>query len=514
MGNKLAKEKRQAIETQRQNLHAKGALSPTIDLVVSDVIDSPHYDIARDVPKYQAFFFPPSLSDTAASEYLSQICLGPFTLSDLNLASFPPQVGVHVFPLLPIIFLRCSQLTRINLTGCCNDAPRLALFLSTIPTSPSLACAILHRNSIGPQLVDLTFSILRAFPPRQVPLELEYIENPFWDPASEQWNISAEAAISELASKRYMIRFPSKPEKPFDVEGVPVLPSAVVDASPIAIGGRVFVSKALFDFAGVRDDEAKIKFLVDIVNKIIALRRRPDCHPALRYIPRIYHIQRESPTIVGIISESIAQNFNFGTLEDVLTPDVAALPNLLWRVDLMIQVSHVVHFFHSEAGAAIRNITPKDILVDIQNHQMRYTNVEALRSPQALSVVKKNDKVKYKFEDPKYAGLDRRVTMPRDLYPMAQLAFYLFCFNPNPDVFKKDFAFPFIDASDIEEPTRHYAAKLDASLGERLCDDEKQVIGKLIAESTQPTEECRPSVEAFLQVWQDMKRRLSKCMDD
>ena len=525
MGAKLSREKRDMIEKQRHLDVAKGLSD---DLKIDDKIDSPYYAIASDIPKYQAFFFPPSVKDTAAREYITNVCMGPFTVTDIVFSTFPAEVAVQLLPLLPVILLRCTSLVTLNathlLTVCVGSvcesarptaaAAALTLLLAAVPSSISLRTLKLEYNAIGPELVELLIKVLSVFPARAAPLEIECLNNTFWNPLSDEWNLATEKQLSALELTGYNVRPPTKPEKPFDVEGVSVLPSAIfpewgfyMDPVPIT-GTGLFISKAHYDFCGTKDKESKIKFLLEIVNKLIAYRKQPNHsgHTGLRFIPRIYHIKRESDTIVGIISESIPKNVMAGNLEELMTVATAKDKRMLWRVNLMIQVSSVVFFFHEEAGAAIRNIIPKELLVDIEHETMKYTNVEALRSPQALCfAVRKTDKAKFMFEDPKYSGVDRRVTMPRDLYPMAQLAFFLFCFDPKPDTFKVTFSYPFIDASDLDAPTAHFMEKLTESLGNRMSIENCQKIAGLIASSIQPNEEDRPSIGAFMEVWQEIK---------
>lgn len=502
MGNPNSKEKQKFIEEQKkipsQGMPKSGAV------VMDDRIDSPHFEVLAEFPTYLQFFCPSAVTNTQVHAALKDFLMRSATNSRLNFAMLPIN-PVELSVLLPLYIKNCPNLEEISLRG-------------VVGVDMGLLTAMLRHASINLRVIDLEDTHLEGYPVIVLLRGLkQFAEDTQRNNTSRTIEVLAEngnaffcrsidmsvkhnerlASEVEALESQYgiIVRHPKIPETPFEVNGKWVTISEVDEYTPIA---STYVQRTSCNFMDVDDGEAKADFLVSTVSAIMRAQRDPRRMEGLRYIPRLFHLQKYTRVFLTLVSENVGRQQSFVQIGQLFSQATADQWTIMWRMEIVLQVAHVCTFMHS-LNAGLREIFPTEILVDMQQKRIMYTQLSSLR-PQGMGTRLHREVAgdRLRFADP--AENNRTdFTLPKDLYALAKLLIFFLVPLDNQKQFSTLFQPPLNITQDLSIPTQYYVKLLDERLPpDTLLDAESKLhIAGLVAECTMKDEMRRPTAQAF-----------------
>lgn len=495
MGNASAKEKRRIIEEQQRQ-----AKVVTVD---ERIIDDPNFVLLQEFPLYIEFFCPSAVDQQDVRDSLRRHITDSKTASTLSFEGVK-IAAEDLSTLLPLYVRSARLVSTINLSGI--EGLDLNLVTSALRyASPQLQTLDLQKTNMTQSTARCLVRGLHQFAesahrtPASPTLTVLVAEgNNFYctqvanSKINEQLATDADELLREFAIN--IVR-PPMPETPFEVNGMWFRISEVDEYRSVA---STFITVSQYNLGLVEDGEAKADFLERTVSAIIRAQRDPKRPEGLRYIPRLFHLQKYTKDFLSLVSENVARQQNFVQIGSLFSEATASQWTLIWRMEIVHQVSHVCSFFHT-LDAGLREIFPLEILVDMDQKRVMYTQLGSLRPERvATRLHREVAGERLRFADPSENARGSGFSLAKDLYSLAKLLLYFLVPIDNVKVFNTMFQPTLNLQQDLSIPTQSYLTTLDSKLGDSdLSHDCKFHIAGLIAECTMKDEMRRPTAAAF-----------------
>lgn len=494
MGNANAKEKQKIIQDQQRQAKV---------IAVDDkLIDDPNFVLLQEFPQYISFFCPSAIDrqdvrdalrkHITESKQATTLSFEGVGIAAADLSTLLP-LYVRNAQLVSIISLRGIRGLDMNLvtSALCYASPNLhTLDLQDMGITLNTARCLVRGLKQYSEMVERT--------PNSPPLTVLAAEgNLFFCTQVEHSKKNEQLAsdVDELAQLfGITVMRPPMPETPFEINGQWFRISEIDEYRPVA---STYVAVSQYNFGLVDDGEAKADFLEKTISSIMRAQRDPRRPEGLRYIPRLFHLQKYNKEFMSLVSENVMRQQNFVPIGALFSETTASQWTLSWRMEIVLQIAHVCAFLHS-LNAGLREIFPLEILVDMQQKRIMYTQLGSLRPEKVATRLHREvagDRLR--FADPTENNRSD-FALAKDLYSLAKLLVFFLVPLDNVKAFNTLFAPPLNIQQDLNIPTQSYLALLDGKIGtDELSQDCKFHLAGLIAECTMKDEVRRPAAAAF-----------------
>lgn len=485
---------------EQQNTLAAQRRQQGAPAIIDDRIDSPLFDVITEFPAYLKFFCPSATENPTLHAHVRETVMKAADIQRLSFAGCAIN-SYDMSVLIPLYLRNCKKIQKLDLSGVEVDMGLLtsALFLA----SPSLHTIDLNGCSVQEQesmtLIEglLRYAERTKRSPTSPMLTISLTETPFWfqnikEERGKKLNETLSSDLQDLSNKfNIVVEHPPLPEIPFEINGQFFQLANIDSSRPVA---SRFVVVETLNFETLDAAASKADFVENIITKMIELQSRNSqerAHLGLRYVPRLYHHQRYSKTLMKIVSDDPTRQQNY-TRVAALFREGETSWSIPWRLELVHQVSQVARFLHC-FNAALRQIFPQEILVDMQQKRILYVDLNSIREVGAVSKLHHHNGLR--FADPIEARGVSEYTLARDLYPLGMLLMYFLVPIDDLKEFKK-MVLP--QGRSVEGAAEAYEELLNEKIPNDIMGSAaKQAVAAIVAECTQRDENSRPTAAEF-----------------